>query len=84
MTGVFSRRAVLGLGAALALPGCALRPALENPLENAPPVALPGTRQIDIAAGGPHRHVHRIMLAVPPAPPPPQGWPVLYLLDGKP
>ena len=69
------RRALLGLGAALALPGCALRPTLEN----APPVALPDTRQIDLAAGG---HTHRIMLAVPPAPPPAQGWPVLYVLDG--
>lgn len=72
---ILPRRALLGLGAALALPGCALRPGLEN----APPVALPGTRQIDVAAGG---HVHRIMLAVPPAAPPAQGWPVLYVLDG--
>jgi len=76
MTGMLARRAVLGLGAALALPGCALRPTLEG----APPVALPDTRQVDIAAGG---HTHRIMLAVPPAPPPAQGWPVLYVLDGN-
>jgi len=75
MTGAIPRRALLGLGAALALPGCVLRPTLEN----APPVALPDTRQIDITAGG---HTHRIMLAVPPAPPPAQGWPVLYVLDG--
>lgn len=75
MTGTPSRRALLGLGALLALPGCALRP----PLEGAPPVALPGTRQFDLAAGG---HTHRIMLAVPPAPPPTSGWPVLYVLDG--
>ena len=77
MTGAFSRRALLG--AALALPGCALQPTLEG----APPVALPNTRQIDVAADGPHGHVrHRIMLAVPPTPAPPQGWPVLYVLDG--
>ena len=69
------RRTLLGLGALLALPGCALRPALEH----APPVALPGTRRIDIATGG---HTHRVMLAVPPAPAPAQGWPVLYVLDG--
>jgi predicted alpha/beta superfamily hydrolase len=75
MTGMLPRRALLGLGAALALPGCALRPTLEN----APPVALPYTRRIDIAAGG---HVHRVMVAVPPATPPAQGWPVLYALDG--
>jgi len=82
MTGTLDRRAVLGLGTALALPGCALRPAPQNPFEHAPPVALPGTRQIDIAAGGPSGHRHRIMLAVPPAPPPARGWPVLYVLDG--
>lgn len=29
------------------------------------------------------KHVHRIMLAAPPTPPPAQGWPVLYLLDGN-
>lgn len=78
MTGALHRRALLGLGAALALPGCALRPTLEG----APPVALPGTRQVDITAGGPGGHVHRVMLAVPPAPPPARGWPVLYVLDG--
>lgn len=71
-----SRRQLLGLGAALALPGCAARPMLEN----APPVALPDTRQIDIAAGG---HTHRIMVAVPPVPPPAHGYPVLYVLDGN-
>lgn len=80
MTGTLPRRALFGLGAALALPGCALRHTLEDSLESAPPVVLPDTRQIDIAAGG---HTHRIMLAVPPAPPPAQGWPVLYMLDGN-
>ncbi len=78
MRGTLSRRTALG--AALALPGCALRPAWSNAWEGAPPVSLPGTRQIDIAAGG---HTHRIMLAVPPGLPPEQGWPVLYLLDGN-
>lgn len=75
MMGTPSRRALLGMGALLALPGCALK----STREGAPPVALPGTRQFDITAGG---HTHRIMLAVPPAPPPTQGWPVLYVLDG--
>ena len=73
------RRAVLGMGAALASSGCALRPAQENPLTGAEPVALPDTRQADIASGG---HLHRIMVAVPPAPSPARGWPVLYVLDG--
>lgn len=75
MTTPCSRRALLGLGAALALPGCALQPALQH----APALALPGTHQVEIAAGG---HRHRIMLAIPPAVPPAQGWPVLYVLDG--
>jgi predicted alpha/beta superfamily hydrolase len=66
---------MLAIGAALALPGCALRPRLET----APPVVLPGTRQIDIEVDG---RTHRIMLAVPPASPPAGGWPALYVLDG--
>lgn len=76
-----SRRSLLGLGTAtLALPGCALQPRSKNALESAPPVTLPDSRQIDMAAGG---HVHRIMIAVPPAPPPAHGYPVLYVLDGN-
>ena len=70
----YTRRTLLGLGALSVLPGCA-----RLTLEQAPPVALPGTRRIDVASGG---HTHRIMLAVPPAAPPPLGWPVLYVLDG--
>lgn len=79
-----TRRRLLGLGAALALPGCAW----QSSLKDAPAVTLPGTRQLDLRAhgmpgpGAPER-VHRIMVAVPPAPPPPQGYPVLYLLDGN-
>lgn len=80
MSGALSRRFLLGLGATLALPACAGRTAPpDDPWRAAPPVALPHTRQIEIAAGG---HTHRVMLAVPPAPPPAQGWPVLYVLDG--
>ena len=79
MTGMPRRRALLALGAAWALPGCALQPAPAPSFDGAPPVALSGTRYLDIAAGG---HMHRVMLAVPPAPPPARGWPVLYLLDG--
>ncbi|WP_186764556.1 alpha/beta hydrolase [Comamonas flocculans] len=79
-----TRRALLKLGTlpvSSALSGCAVQPGGQAAadLEHAPPVALPGTRQIDLAAG---TRRHRIMLAVPPAPPPAQGWPVLYLLDG--
>lgn len=77
-----TRRRLLGLGAALALPGCAW----QSSLKDAPPVTLPGTRQLDLPAqgmpGAPER-MHRIMVAVPPVPPPPQGYPVLYLLDGN-
>lgn len=80
MTHPNRRRAMLSLGAAIALPGCALRPGSYNPLRSAPSVTLPGTRQIDIAAAD---RTHRIMLAVPPTPPPPQGYPVLYVLDGN-
>lgn len=83
MAGSARRRALLAFGAALALPGCALRPsplpATVPTFDGAPPVALPGTRQIKLQAGG---HLHRIMLAVPPAAPPAGGWPVLYVLDG--
>ena len=66
-----TRRRLLGLGAALALPGCAWH----SSLQDAPPVALPGTRQLDPRApgmpgpGAPDR-VPRIMVAVPPVPPP--------------
>lgn len=73
------RRALLALGAALTLPGCALQRTPNGMFEDAPPVALPGTREIALTAGG---HRHRIMLALPPAAPPARGWPVLYVLDG--
>lgn len=76
MTPACSRRTLLGLGATLALPGCALH----RTLEGAPPVTLPDTRRIDLSANG---HLHRIMVATPPSPPPAQGWPVLYMLDGN-
>ncbi|WP_377014918.1 hypothetical protein [Comamonas sp. JC664] len=58
---------MLGLGAALALPGCAWH----SSLKDAPPVTLPGTRQLDLRApgmpgpGAPER-VHRIMVACRP------------------
>ena len=76
-----TRRSLLACCAALALPGCSALPA-QPTLEAAPPVALPGTRQIDLAAG-PDGPLHRIMLAVPPGPPPAGGYPVLYVLDGN-
>ena len=72
---------MLACCAALALPGCSALPA-QPTLEAAPPVALPSTRQIDLAAG-PGGPLHRIMLAVPPGPPPAGGYPVLYVLDGN-
>ena len=76
-----SRRAFLGLGAAFAVPARASGTgrSAQPTLEAAPPVALPDTRQIDIATGG---RTHRIMVAVPPVRPPARGWPVLYVLDG--
>lgn len=85
------RRGLLcaGAGAALALAGCAAgQPASAPrradtalpPLDGAPAFAMPGTRQIDWAANG---HVHRIFVAEPIAPPPAQGYPVIFVLDGN-
>jgi hypothetical protein len=85
------RRGLLcaGAGAALALAGCAAgqpappprrADAALPPLDGAPAFAMPGTRQIDWAANG---HVHRIFVAEPLAPPPPEGHPVIFVLDGN-
>lgn len=75
MSAACSRRAVMGMMMALAVPGCALQPRSEG----MSPVVLAGTREAEVAAGG---HRHRIMIATPPAPAPAPGWPVLYVLDG--
>lgn len=45
------------------------------------PVTLPGARACDLA--GANGGAYRIMVAVPDAPPPPAGYPVLYHLDGN-
>lgn len=42
--------------------------------------ALPETREFSIAGPGGE---YRIFVAVPPAPPPPEGYPVLFLLDAN-
>lgn len=81
--GALPRRTLLGLGAALTLPGCAVTapsPAPLPSLADAPPVVLPRTHQLDIPANG---RVHRITVSVPPEPPPSAGYPVLYVLDGN-
>lgn len=48
-----------------------------------PPFALPRTACWETRTGDGAGHRHSIFLAWPDRPPPPQGYPVLYLLDGK-
>jgi len=48
-----------------------------------PPVALPRTAWWDLCAGGDPGRAHRLLLGWPEAPPPPGGYPVLFLLDGN-
>lgn len=45
------------------------------------PVLVPGARGHDLVAG--NGGTYRVMLAVPDGPPPPGGFPVLYLFDGN-
>ena len=54
----------------------------DPPLPALSDVTLPGARMFDLAprAGGPP---WRIFLAVPDAPPPPAGFPAIYLLDAN-
>lgn len=47
------------------------------------PVTLPRTMQWDMVAGGDRARPYRIFASWPETPPPPEGWPVLYLLDGN-
>ncbi|MBK1838757.1 alpha/beta hydrolase [Azospirillum sp. YIM B02556] len=46
-------------------------------------VTLPRTVQWDMTAGGDPARPHRLFASWPETPPPPEGWPVLYLLDGN-
>ncbi len=46
-------------------------------------VTLPGTVQWDMTAGGDPARPYRIFASWPETAPPPEGWPVLYLLDGN-
>jgi predicted alpha/beta superfamily hydrolase len=46
------------------------------------PVLIPATQKLDVRATG-SGHRYRIFLSVPPGPVPPQGHPVLYVLDGN-
>lgn len=57
----------------------AVPPAADDP--EALPVVIPGACAFDLPAGNGGRY--RIMVAVPPGPPPPDGFPTLYLLDGN-
>lgn len=45
------------------------------------PVTIPGACRFDLA--GANGGAYRVMIAVPDGPPPPGGYPVLYLLDGN-
>lgn len=58
------------------------RDAATATLAGAPAVTLPGTRQLDLRshAGG---RVWRVFVSLPDDPPPPGGYPVLYVLDGN-
>ncbi|QIL82274.1 alpha/beta hydrolase [Diaphorobacter sp. HDW4A] len=84
-----SRRGLLGLGSAsLLLSACAApdmntsAASAPNALRDAPPVQIPGSRQLDMrdAASG---RVWRVFVQVPDAPAPAGGYPVLYLLDAN-
>lgn len=45
-------------------------------------VVLPAAQQLDVRAAA-SGHRYRIFVSVPDAPPPPSGYPVLYVLDGN-
>ena len=45
------------------------------------PYHMPGAVQRDVTA--PSGETYRILIAVPDAPPPPSGYPILYVLDGE-
>lgn len=51
-------------------------------LIDAPAVTLPNTRQLDLRSRADGR-VYRLFVAPPEGPPPPDGYPVLYVLDGN-
>lgn len=83
-----TRRALL-LASAGALSGC-IAPMASLPrsagtgdwpgLSAARPVTIPGSHQFDIAFDG---RMRRIFVALPDQPAPPEGYPVLYALDGN-
>ncbi|WP_451977592.1 alpha/beta hydrolase [Azospirillum endophyticum] len=76
-----TRRGLLGASAAAV--AADLMPC--GPAAAGEPVAvtLPRTVQWDMTAGGDPSRPHRIFASWPETPPPPEGWPVLYLLDGN-
>jgi len=70
------RRALAGLAL---LPGAALA----QPAAVLPPFNLARTGWWDLAVPGAPGRRHRVFVAWPEEPPPPAGYPVLYLLDGN-
>ncbi|WP_244442597.1 alpha/beta hydrolase [Azospirillum lipoferum] len=78
-----TRRGLLGASIATVAGAADLMPC--GPAVAGEPVAvtLPRTVQWDMTAGGDPDRPHRIFAAWPETPPPPEGWPVLYLLDGN-
>ncbi len=66
------------------LAGMPSRPAIAAPAAGAhyPPVVLPHTAQFDMRSSLNGRY-YRILVSVPRTPPPPGGWPALYLVDGN-
>ena len=75
------RRALLAGAAGWGLAGCTAMP--RSPWLSAPAAQLPGTHQMDLRDPASGR-TWRVWLQRPPeGPPPPQGYPVLYVLDGN-
>ena len=58
------------------------RDAATATLAGAPVVTLPDTRRLDLRSSADGR-VYRVFVALPEGPPPPGGYPVLYVLDGN-
>lgn len=75
-----ARLGAVHLAAAASLGLCALSLAAPRPAA-AEPVTLPGVEErVLVSKGG---LAYRIFIAVPKAPPPPEGYPVAYVLDGN-
>jgi len=75
----FLRRTGLLLGLALLLP---TTPTLAAGLGAGQPVTIPHARQYDLASPQTGQR-YRIFVSAPSTPPPPAGYPVIYVLDGN-